>query len=124
MPVSRIVVAAVALSSAALALAGPAAAAPPSGNYTATVTSASGMVPTSVGETMVWALTPCGADCTHLEINPPNARGQEDLHLQAGSWVGGVNPVGCTRTINADVTSATEACGANGTVQYAITRNG
>lgn len=114
-----------ALAGAALGLASPASAEPPSGTYTATVTdvTAAGPPPIEIGGTMIWAMTPCGADCTHLEINPPNAKGQEDLHMQGGSWANGGNSLGCTRTINAEATSATEVC-KYWTIQYALTRTG
>jgi hypothetical protein len=126
MTITRGLAAAALLAGAWVGLAGPASAEAPSGTYTATVTEASGSVgpaPLSSGQTLTWLLTTCGADCTHLEVNPPNAKSQVDMHLQGGSWMtGGSDNLGCTKTMNAEASAATEVC-PMWTIQYGLTRN-
>jgi hypothetical protein len=122
----RIVGIAAVLAGATLGLASPASAVAPSGTYTATVTEASGTVgpaPIDVGATVTWALTPCGPDCARLEVNPPNPHPQMELRLQGNSWAGGPDELGCTKTISADASTATEVC-KMWTIHYSLGRNG
>jgi hypothetical protein len=71
------------LSGAAVGLAGPAAAEPLSGDYAATVIDGGGRL--AVGKSGPAALTPCGTDCTHLQLGPQKG---SDLHLQGNNWTG------------------------------------
>jgi hypothetical protein len=114
------------VAGAALGLANPASAESLSGTYTATVTDVIDSVgpgPIRVGATMTWALTSCGADCTRLEVNPPNPEHLLDLHLQGNSWTGGPDSVECTKKIDTAASAATEVC-PMWTIQYALSKTG
>jgi hypothetical protein len=115
------------LAGAAIGLANPASADPLAGTYTATVvdatdTSGFGAPPVAAGETWTWVLTPCGPDCTHLDVPDKNKHAM-DLVMQGGSWTGGPNEIGCTKTINAEATTATEAC-KFWNINWALTKTG
>ena len=90
---------------AALALAGPAVAESPNGDYTVTVTEAvgkNGPPPVGVGTQFHWEVVPCGPGCL-------NANGKMDYHMVGNLWTGsGMD--GCEDTINAEFTSWTSDC--------------
>jgi hypothetical protein len=110
------------VAAAAIGLAGPASADPPTGTYTATVTDGGGHM--RVGGQQAVVFTPCGPDCTHIEKAP----GTTDLHLQGASWTGSFaedksfGP--CTYSLDANALDLFEQCPSfDLNVHYALTKN-
>lgn len=121
----------VVLVSAAVGLAIPASAEPPSGAYTATVISSSNpMVGMNGGDTVPATLTPCGPDCTHIQLGARDSF-QSDLRLQGNTWTGtriaGRDGTGgtCTFTLDNSSLVLTDDCPATPSIiQYQLTKNG
>lgn len=127
MIILRWLAASAALVVVAVGLAGPASADPLSGTYTATVTQATdtsgfGPPPIAAGDQLTWLLSPCGPDCTRVEVadRPKHAL---DLQAQGESWSGGPNAIGCSKTIDPGAATATEVC-KSWIINYALTNNG
>jgi hypothetical protein len=108
------------LAGAAVGLASPASAEPPSGEYTATVIDG---LKLSAGKSEPATLTQCGADCTHLQLGQIGS----DLHPQGDSWSGAFNAGygDCTFTVDNTSLVLTEQCGAPFPVSnhYQLTKN-
>lgn len=66
-------------------LAAPAWADPLDGSYTMTATGGTGTRP-KTGVTQLWVFTPCGPDCSRLEIEPPSPETIRDYHLLGDAW--------------------------------------
>lgn len=91
----------------ALGLAAPAAAAtPPDGNYTATLTKGSGIL--KEGSSVPATFVPCGPDCVVLTMGP----GTTELRPQGALWAGSYTaPIGaCNRTLDVGTLVVTEIC--------------
>jgi hypothetical protein len=91
--ITRGLAAAAILAGAAVGFAGPAAADPAEGPYTATMLDA-GASGKQIGSTTIWTLSPCGQDCTHVQTGGPGF----DLHRQGATWTGAEGDT--TRTLD------------------------
>ena len=128
MTITRRLAVGVVLAGAAVGLASPASAEPPSGNYTATVTTGNPAIDLNIGDTVPVTFTPCGSDCTHLQLGEIEAF-QSDLHLQGDAWTGtrttNTGDHVCTYTMDSKVSVLTSDCpGYRSAIAYALTKNG
>ncbi|ODQ87298.1 hypothetical protein BHQ18_24310 [Mycolicibacterium flavescens] len=89
---------------AALGLAVPAVAEPLSGTYTATIGDGATM-------TQTWVFTPCGADCTSLDIGGGAPAKEMRLQGNTWSWTQTSDGVPCTTTIDAASLAGMTGCG-------------
>jgi hypothetical protein len=129
MTITRRVAAAAVLAGAAVGLASPASAEPPSGNYTATVTAVNDPMAAEMlmGQTNPATLTPCGSDCTHMVLG--EKRFESDLRQQGDTWSGPlIRPSGapCTATLNSSSLILTSDCPGDVPLitTYQLTKNG
>ncbi|WP_156744167.1 hypothetical protein [Mycobacterium sp. 1164985.4] len=128
MEITRGLAVGIVVTGAAIGLAGPASAEPPSGSYTATVTTGNPAIDLNVGDTVPLIFTPCGADCTHLQLGAIEAF-QSDLHWQGDTWIGTrTTETGdhvCTYSMNSDISVLTSDCpGYRSAIVYGLTKNG
>lgn len=117
------------LITAAVALAGPASAAPLDGSYTATITAIN---PPSefypVGSTMQLQLTSCGPDCMNL-LTDAAIPWTGQLHPQGSTWTGSIQTAKrgstCMATLNDSASTLVFDCpDIPGTMHYALAKNG
>jgi hypothetical protein len=105
------------IAGATVGFAGVASADPPSGSYTGTMIDGAGVK--ANGSTAPVTLTPCGPDCTHIDM------GSHDLHLQGnaytGSWV--EQGVACSGSLDSGSLVYSYQCG-DKTLVIGLTRNG
>lgn len=107
----------VVLAGAAIGWTGVASADPPSGSYTGTVIDGAGVKKN--GTTAPVTLTPCGPDCTEIDM------GAHQLHLQGnaytGSWVEASGP--CSGSLDSGSLVYSYQCG-DRTLVIGLTKNG
>jgi hypothetical protein len=108
------------LSGAAVGLASPASAEPPSGSYTATMIDA-GQSGKQVGSTTIWTMSTCGPDCTHVQTT---SAGGHDFHLQDNTWIQADSSGDCKATIDNTSLVWTLACPDQPNVIVGLTKNG
>jgi hypothetical protein len=89
----------------AVGLAASASAAPLSGSYSAVIGGDQGS-PTM----QTWVFTPCGPNCTSMEIDPPHPATIRELHLQGTTWTG--PDESCVTTIDNNSLAGSTGCGA------------
>ena len=108
------------LVGAAVGFAGEASADPPSGSYTGTIIDGAGIKQN--GATSQVILTPCGADCTRIDMGSGSP---QDLHLQGnaytGKWV--EERVGCSGSLDSGSLVYSYSCGGV-TLVIGLTKNG
>ena len=101
----RIAAMATVLAGASVGLAGPAAAEPLEGTYTAEVIGNDGS-PSPLTDSP-WIVTSCGADCARA--------GAREFHLQGNTWTSSSDPKGdgtvCTTTIDSGSLTGSTGCG-------------
>jgi hypothetical protein len=112
----RIVVTIAVLAGVATGLAGPAAAEPLNGAYTATVVDGGGLIKKGVSK--VWTFAPCGPDCTHFD----NGTMSTDLHQQGASFNGTLGHEEVS--VDPSALTATTVFSAGSTVVWSLAKNG
>jgi hypothetical protein len=115
------------LFGAAVGIAGPAAAEPLQGVYTATITSATDPAAT-VGGTMTLLLAPCGPDCTKL-LSSRDTAWFGDLPAQGDVYSGTISNAhtgdSCQATLNnAAMTLVIDCANPPANVQYSLAPKG
>jgi hypothetical protein len=117
----RIAAAAV-LTSGAMLFAGPpglALADPPGGSYTGTIIDGAGVKQN--GSTSPVTLTPCGPDCTRIDMGSSS----QELHLQGNAYIGRwvEERVGCSGSLDGGSLVYSYSCGGV-TLVIGLTKNG
>ncbi|WP_083409208.1 hypothetical protein [Mycolicibacterium rutilum] len=103
MAIFRVGIAGAAAVAASLALANTAAAEPLSGSYTATI----GNPPM----TQTWVFTPCGPDCTSLDMGGGAPIKEMRLQGSTWSWTQTSDGIPCTTSIDAGSLAGSTGCG-------------
>jgi hypothetical protein len=116
----------VVVTGAALGMASPTSAAPPTGSFVASVTESRGDIAAPVGSTLTLTLISCGPACVTVGTPKSRAPWQSDLHLQGNTYTGTrttPNGSNCALTLDSNATNFAQDCG-DVYMRYQLSRSG